>query len=420
MDYDWKDTLRHKMSGYTEAEPEGLLQDIMKGLDAYPAAPKQAEKSNESGKKAFIRLAGIFSAAAASIALLVIFRQRVPSDSESGAISVIKHNTKEQIASVTPEYPIYENPDLKSLIYLEKDKNTIQAVSALRDREIKNDYTEKKQKTSEGDFLTDSPRDKESSSRQTGQTPKEKWENDFFEEETANKKNKKFSTDIFYSNLAGSVTEAAGYSTMRQIGASAFNGIPDRASVSATPGKETMLLTTGGHSNTTIRHRQPVRIGVSFRYSLTKCWGIETGLVYSFLSSRMETNESQYKSITEQKLHYIGIPVKINWLFLNRQHFSLYLNAGGMLEKCIAGNAVTDYILDEKSISSTKDNISIKPVQWSVNAAAGAQWNISNNIGIYAQPGISYHFNDGSPISTAYKERPLNFTIEIGLRFSFE
>ena len=134
----------------------------------------------------------------------------------------------------------------------------------------------------------------------------------------------------------------------------------------------------------------------------------------------METTESQYKSTTEQKLHYIGIPVRASWSFLNREHVSLYLSAGGMLEKCIAGNATTDYILNGNSISSNKDNISIKPLQWSVNASAGVQWNITGNIGIYAEPGISYHFDDGSNISTAYKEKPLNFNIEIGLRFSFE
>ena len=424
MGYDWKDTIRDKMSGYTETEPEGLLQNIMKELDPPPATLKQ----NVSGKKLFIRLAGIGSAVAASIALLATLRHSAPSDSEDSIISVVQTDTNGQIAEVAAKHGVYKEAAHEAPVYYKTYENT--QATAKKETVVKNNDPEESPAISEEVTQTENKRntakntstytDKSSTRKHTSQNIKEEWTNDFPDDETVYKKDKKLSTEIFYSNLAGSASKAGGYSTMRQIGGSAFNGIPDRKFISATPGEGTMLLTSGEHSNTSVRHRQPVRIGASFRYNFTKCWSIETGLVYSFLSSRMETNESQYKSTTEQKLHYIGIPVKINWSFLNRQHFSLYLNAGGMMEKCIGGNAATEYILNGNRISSTKDNISIKPIQWSVNAAAGVQWNISNHIGIYAEPGISYHFDDGSPISTAYKERPLNFNIEIGLRFSFE
>lgn len=38
---------------------------------------------------------------------------------------------------------------------------------------------------------------------------------------------------------------------------------------------------------------------------------------------------------------------------------------------------------------------------------------------MYVEPGISYYFDDGSPISTIYKEKPVNFNLNLGLRFTF-
>ena len=64
-------------------------------------------------------------------------------------------------------------------------------------------------------------------------------------------------------------------------------------------------------------------------------------------------------------------------------------------------------------------NIVEKPVQWSLNAAIGAEVHFTPFLGLYVEPGVGYFFNDGSSISTIYKERPFNFNFEFGLRFTF-
>ena len=63
--------------------------------------------------------------------------------------------------------------------------------------------------------------------------------------------------------------------------------------------------------------------------------------------------------------------------------------------------------------------MSIDKLQFSVVAAAGLQFNITDRFGIYAEPGMSYYFDNGSEVSTIYKDRPFNFDMKIGLRFSF-
>lgn len=151
-------------------------------------------------------------------------------------------------------------------------------------------------------------------------------------------------------------------------------------------------------------HKQPVSVGVSFRKNLPKGFSIETGLVYTFLASDLYYQGDVEK--TKQKLHYLGIPIRGNWNYLDKKNFTLYLSAGGMMEKCIYGKI------------GSKTEI-VDPIQLSVMASTGIQYNISHRVGIYVEPGISYYFDDGSEIQTIRKENPFNFTLQAGLRFSY-
>jgi hypothetical protein len=45
---------------------------------------------------------------------------------------------------------------------------------------------------------------------------------------------------------------------------------------------------------------------------------------------------------------------------------------------------------------------------------------ITDYAGLYVEPGISYHFDDGSPVTTVYKDRPLDFNLAFGLCFYFK
>ena len=56
--------------------------------------------------------------------------------------------------------------------------------------------------------------------------------------------------------------------------------------------------------------------------------------------------------------------------------------------------------------------------QWSLSAAAGAQFKITEKLGIYAEPGVVYYFDDGSNVNTIRKEHPFNFNIQLGVRFT--
>lgn len=153
-----------------------------------------------------------------------------------------------------------------------------------------------------------------------------------------------------------------------------------------------------------IKHRQPLSFGVSVRKALPKNFSVETGVTYTLLSS-----EITYEGISEkadQKLHYIGIPVRANWNFVNNKHFTMYVSAGGAIEKCVYGKV-------------DGETETVKPLQLSVMGAVGAQYNVSNRVGIYVEPGVSYFFDDGSSMETIRKENPTNFTLQAGIRLTY-
>lgn len=153
-----------------------------------------------------------------------------------------------------------------------------------------------------------------------------------------------------------------------------------------------------------IKHHQPISFGLSVRKSLGKGFSLESGLTYTLLSSDAKLAENDRQ--IEQKLHYIGIPLRANWNFLDKKLFTLYVSGGGMIEKCVYGK-----------LGSEKETV--KPLQFSVSGAVGAQLNATNRVGIYVEPGVAYFFDDGSEIQTIRKENPFNFNIQAGIRFTY-
>lgn len=96
------------------------------------------------------------------------------------------------------------------------------------------------------------------------------------------------------------------------------------------------------------------------------------------------------------------------------------MSAGLLAEQCVSGHRTKDYIISGKSRQTDKETISTKPLQMSVNASIGLQLDILHNIGIYAEPGISYYFDDKSSLNTIYKEKNLNFNLNVGVRYTLE
>ena len=153
-------------------------------------------------------------------------------------------------------------------------------------------------------------------------------------------------------------------------------------------------------------HRQPVRFGLSLRYPLGGRVSIDGGLSYSLLVSTIHSTTNGMTFDSQQKLNYIGIPVRVNYDLLKGNRFNLYTSAGGSVEKMVKGRR------DDRKIY-------IRPLQYTMTCAAGAELRL-NPVSLYVEPGLSYHFKNGCHIPTYYNDKPLGFDLSIGLRFNLE
>ncbi len=181
-----------------------------------------------------------------------------------------------------------------------------------------------------------------------------------------------------------------------------------------------MLVTNKGHlADRRVRHRLPVHAGASIAYRINDRVSVETGIAYSYLSADIHEGSDSYYFAGEQSLHYVGIPVGVRVRAMSWKNFDIYVGAGFEADKCVSGTQKKAYVINGQTRDDGHESISIRPLQWSVNAGAGVQYNISSQIGIYAEPGLSYYFDNGSDIETIYSEKPLNFNLNIGLRVSF-
>lgn len=170
-------------------------------------------------------------------------------------------------------------------------------------------------------------------------------------------------------------------------------------------------------TKTEYEHHLPIRIGLSVAYALTDRLSISSGLTYTRLSSDIKDASRESKYIGEQRLHYVGIPVNVSCKVASFRWLGLYGTAGVLAEKCVSGTTDEGYAENNTMKYTNTQDISSKPLQMSVNAGVGIQFDFIDNVGIYAEPGLSYYFDDGSALQTIYKEKPLNFNLNVGVRF---
>lgn len=168
---------------------------------------------------------------------------------------------------------------------------------------------------------------------------------------------------------------------------------------------------------TDVKHHIPVTIGASVKWNINDKWALESGLNYTYLYSELRSGANSYVE-DKQKLHYVGIPLKVQRSIWNNSIFSLYASAGGMMEKCVSGSVETVYVDGNTKKNYESEDLSVKPLQFSVLASLGVQANFNKYFSLYLEPGMIYYFDDNTDILTIRKDKPFNFNLQLGLRFN--
>ena len=163
-------------------------------------------------------------------------------------------------------------------------------------------------------------------------------------------------------------------------------------------------------------HNRPIKVGISVRYDIDNRWSISSGLTYSYLRSSFDYSEGKAFGSGVQKLHYVGLPLAVDYNIISAKKLKVYLSAGGEVQKLVCGKATMDGV----NIPEADANHDIKEggMQWSLNAAIGAEYNFVDNVGIYIEPGVSHYMDNHSKVDNYYKYKPTNFSLNVGLRLS--
>lgn len=165
-------------------------------------------------------------------------------------------------------------------------------------------------------------------------------------------------------------------------------------------------------------HYMPINFSLALKYRLNNRFALETGLTYSRLKSEFEMGSNGNTINEQQTIHYLGIPVKGIYNIYNRKMWSLYGSLGLSIEIPVHSPLNTSYYL-HGILEATEKSTIHAPWQWSVGTGLGVQYNFTPNIGLFAEPSLQYFIPTGNSIETYRTEHPFNFTLPIGIRFTW-
>lgn len=171
----------------------------------------------------------------------------------------------------------------------------------------------------------------------------------------------------------------------------------------------------GGVIEARYEHELPITLQILLSRQLSKRLSIETGLSYTRLNSTCTSGSSQAYIQEQQRLRYLGIPLRLGWQWYSKAHLSLYSSAGVMLEWPIPSRVNTLHISNGINTFQKKTALDV-PIQWSSALGLGLQYDFTPHLGFYIEPSLQYFFDDGSDIQSYRTEHPLQITLPLGIR----
>ena len=165
-------------------------------------------------------------------------------------------------------------------------------------------------------------------------------------------------------------------------------------------------------------HDKPIIFGLSMTKTINRNWNMETGLQYSLLKSEFILGEDDYYIQKRQKIHYLGIPLRLSYKWFGANRWTAYTSAGIILNIPLSGKTDEQYVTGTVTPYSDSWHFT-PPFQWTVGTGVGLQYNFANNWGVYLEPTFSWHIPNGSTTRTIWTEHPFTITVPFGIRFTW-
>lgn len=420
---DWTSKLHERLDGHKATVPDGLWDKIAERLDDNIATAPAPLPNNHNRPKT-IRLVALAMSAAASVAVVVMVALRMNDDTINNVASKFDspaaslHNPATSSVVNAPQRLISR---IASATHAsEPTAQTPQAAVLLAEATPLSEDTTYRSvcETPANDLQTITAPD-ESNARPDERSSTSRMRK-------GGNANKTYNKPSATSYALTQQTKHAQQSAKWNIGVHAEGITTDSRNtqrpmlmatresdmlVSGNPNKVQSVLSNAplqlADYSQTKHHYHPMSFGLSVSYNLTPRLTLTTGMVYTYASSDFTSSAAGDDIVETQRLHYIGVPLNLKYKVWGNNAIHTYATAGCQADFNVSANIQTDNITKDADKDRT---------QWSVGGAVGIQYNILPHMGIYAEPGVRYYIDNKSSVETIFKEKKLNFNLQLGVR----
>lgn len=376
---------REQLQDYSVEVDESLWNDL--------------EKRIANGENARKRISPIwwFSGVASVAAVLLLFLFLKPEKGEKSAPLVATSGSTNNPKPIDATDTIPSDKNADALLAYDKSKKSTNTFKRVQNTAIDSNVhiqLEPRKEVHVSEIRSD---DLSNNGSPSGASKKDKISNKPLNAES------KVIEDRLLSEIESAKTTAGNWSLALNTGTGA-------ASINSfthyEPDMSSGIPMNGGFSSEKKSFMPPLSLGLALRRNFSNRLGIETGVSYTYLRTKISPSSSSPSTLD---LHYLGLSLGMSYSLWKSEQWEIYWSAGGMVEKGISASYTTN--------SGTKHE-SIRRLQWSVQTSPGISYMLKKPIGLYMEPKLSYYFDNDQPLSIR-TEHPLTFGIEAGLRYDF-
>ena len=400
----WEDIVKERLEGYESTLPEGSYAQFQK----LRAKGKQAPR-----KKIYPFVWAAAAAVAASLAAVLFLRQ--PAQPEGGVQLVQQHPVQVQLPvadSLVVEEPMVATPLIAQAVTVKPVKSATRPVIAQPEPSAESEETA---------LETPAPEEDKETPVTVREEPFIPTGSPFIpENRPAKRVNLKVAVPVaggllgtgalalFVANLA---PRTANEKTSVANPGNSAGHIPE--TVSNNPNGSEYSYQPPGNSTSPVcgdklletRYAFPLRLGVSARIPVWNKLYVTSGLEYSSYTSRFTYSFVGEKT---QVAQYLGIPLRLDWVFPLGKRFDAYAGAGIQADFCLAATWDSEAIQRDKPILS-------------LGAAGGVQLNLTQMVGLFVEPQLSWRIPTTNDVLLTYRTRyPCMFSVSAGVRINLE
>jgi cytoskeletal protein RodZ len=152
-------------------------------------------------------------------------------------------------------------------------------------------------------------------------------------------------------------------------------------------------------------HHMPLTVGLSLRLPIDEQWWLNSGINYSRVTSTFNHQIGSITQVNDQRLHYLGVPLMVGYSFWQKPSLKAYVSTGAEAQYNLKAEVDNGHLNRDR-------------MQFSLLGSAGIEYTFLPQLSIYVQPGLRYYPDNGSHVQNIFKERPLQFDLQLGIRYS--